>query len=504
MNNFTKENLIVVKKEDLKAGMLAFKSGDNYFVTQGSVNGGIDTSDATANPEDVVEGKIFYNSEGQQTGKLPDSEITVEDNIVTVTAGRVVKNATASIPEMTITNDGENITVPVGYNKTEQTFTVSGGGGSTTFYKCVSVQKPSKVTRIRVEGAGTEIVNGDYEKTDLTTPSGHEVWKHITNECYCYNEWGWAWSLHTDYATSPWDALYYTEDTGEVTGPWHGSGGGGVSPNPKVSIVEVENNDKTWSGYKAVLSGGVYSFDDTVTEGLTFGNGLVPAVDGIYDEQALVMVAKLYKGVNIPQDGLIFYAPLDYIYDTAVTGQTLVTNGSQSYTTFSGVPCVLIESGYIETAENSGIVGTASRTVSFWAYPTNKQTYCPAVSIGGTSQSSGKLFNCGTRLSGSLLCYEFTTWGNDIDKSFGTADNKLHHFAYVYNSETPGTLTIYVDGVPYTHSVSGINTANGKFRLGRSTADGWEYTGYLAGVRIYDRALPKDDVLALAEEFIPF
>ena len=201
--------------------------------------------------------------------------------------------------------------------------------------------------------------------------------------------------------------------------------------------------------------------------------------------------------------GAIFHAPLSSTTDTAATGQLLVVSGSQSYTTFSGIPCVLIESGYIETAENSGIDGTASRTVSFWAYPTTAQTYCAAVGMGGTSQSSGQLFNCGTRLSGSSLNYGFTTWGNDVDVSFGTADNRLHHFVYVYNSEAPNVLTVFVDGVSHTHSVSGINTANGKIRMGESTAGGWSYTGYLANVRVYDRVLSEGEIMLLHKEIQP-
>ena len=87
-------------------------------------------SDTTATASDISDGKTAYIMGERVAGTMPDSEITVEDNIVTVTAGRVIENATATIPEMTITNDGKNITVPVGYNKTEQTFTVSGGGDS--------------------------------------------------------------------------------------------------------------------------------------------------------------------------------------------------------------------------------------------------------------------------------------------------------------------------------------------------------------------------------------
>ncbi len=300
-------------------------------------------------------------------------------------------------------------------------------------------------------------------------------------------------------------SAYYSWNTNAIT----------LSDVPVISGMQYSAIEFDLSEYASAVNGKVKFSSSDLPDGLSLDGSVIkgnPSVYGSFassvtvsskgaSDKALNVLFEIEE-VQMP-GGAVFYAPLDSTSETAVTGQTLVPSGSQSYTTFSGVPCMLIESGYIETAENSGIEGTASRTVSFWAYPTNSSTYCAAVSIGGTSQSSGQLFNCGTRLSGASLNYGFTAWGNDIDKTFGTADNRLHHFAYVYNSETPGTLTVYVDGVPNTHSVSGIRTVNGKFRLGTSTASGWPYTGYLAGVRVYDRVLKEEEIQLLANEFTP-
>ena len=87
-------------------------------------------------------------------------------------------------------------------------------------------------------------------------------------------------------------------------------GGGGSADFYKCASVDASN--KTWTGYKAVLADGVYSFEDAVTEGLIYGGGLTPAVKGIYDDGALIEVSKLYQGVYLPgiRTNLISSGPL--------------------------------------------------------------------------------------------------------------------------------------------------------------------------------------------------
>jgi hypothetical protein len=58
----------------------------------------------------------------------------------------------------------------------------------------------------------------------------------------------------------------------------------------------------TWNGQKAILltdeetGKPYYDFEETVTEGLTFGNGFTPVVDGIYDREAMVKIEALFSG----------------------------------------------------------------------------------------------------------------------------------------------------------------------------------------------------------------
>ena len=65
-----------------------------------------------------------------------------------------------------------------------------------------------------------------------------------------------------------------------------------------------------WSGNKAILTDGVYSFEENVTSGLTYGTGFTPEVGKIYNGDATVRVEKLFEGASaVPEDGLVFYMP---------------------------------------------------------------------------------------------------------------------------------------------------------------------------------------------------
>jgi hypothetical protein len=58
-------------------------------------------------------------------------------------------------------------------------------------------------------------------------------------------------------------------------------------------------SNNTWTGYKAVLSSGIYSFEETVTEGLTFGEYMTPAVGYIYDYNCTCKLDIMYMPVTL-------------------------------------------------------------------------------------------------------------------------------------------------------------------------------------------------------------
>lgn len=61
--------------------------------------------------------------------------------------------------------------------------------------------------------------------------------------------------------------------------------------------IFVDSTAQTWSGNKAILTDGVYSFEENITEGLTY-TSVIPAVGKIYSADALVCVKSLYVGFD--------------------------------------------------------------------------------------------------------------------------------------------------------------------------------------------------------------
>ena len=92
--------------------------------------GGVDVSSVTAKPSDVLNTAKFVDNSGVlQSGTISAVTPIVTENVFTVQKGYIKEDTELEIPEMTISNDGEKIIVPVGYNKIEQEFNLVASSG---------------------------------------------------------------------------------------------------------------------------------------------------------------------------------------------------------------------------------------------------------------------------------------------------------------------------------------------------------------------------------------
>ena len=187
-------------------------------------------------------------------------------------------------------------------------------------------------TDIIVSGAVVSGTNGDPNGTySLIDPEKTGKERQWRNESGCWIIWetysdeddapGF-WSLRdvdpdeemTDIYPGEWIFVGSDQYEGTAESPidetWKNGnydGYGDTLPTFKWASAEPETPvlpANTWNGQKAILltdeetGKPYYEFEETVTEGLTYGNGFTPAVDGIYDREALVKAELSVKYVS--------------------------------------------------------------------------------------------------------------------------------------------------------------------------------------------------------------
>ncbi|MGN0332387.1 MAG: LamG domain-containing protein [Lachnospiraceae bacterium] len=261
--------------------------------------------------------------------------------------------------------------------------------------------------------------------------------------------------------------------------------------------ASVYTSAKTWSGYKAVLNNGVYTFESTVTSGLTY-TSVTPVVGNIYSADALVQIA--YMAGNIPESGLVFYAPLKESKTTAETGQTLNVTGSISYQSIYGIPCAYFNGeSYLSGDDSAFPTGSEPFTVSCFVFVTTKtSSMYPSIFHWGLNQV-GKAFEIhiysqDDNIFGEILSY------NGVSSGY---ENKLFH---VTVTSTGNSLKIYYNGV-LKNSMdivpSDYNIVNSIFYIGTGNNRGtfYPFNGYVSSVRVYNRVLSESEISALANEF---
>lgn len=277
------------------------------------------------------------------------------------------------------------------------------------------------------------------------------------------------------------------------------SSGGSSMDFYKCASVDTAN--KLWSGFKAVLTDGVYTFEENVTDGLSY-TVITPATGKIYTADALCEIKTLYNG--IPVDGLAFYAPLTKASSAAETGQVLIAR-NVTYETVDGIPCAYFDgNATIYMPDNDENIlrlprGNMPGTISLWFKSTAVQ-YASIMNYCGENRTARGIWLTD---SGNITLND----GYDsLSDTVGFCDDVNHfngswcHALITYNGTT---LKLYIDGIEKSSVDYELNTGAMRFGIG---AWAWGhithyFTGYVAAVRVYDRVISAEEIKQLAGEF---
>ena len=290
----------------------------------------------------------------------------------------------------------------------------------------------------------------------------------------------------------------------QITGTLVPQSGGGSTDFFKCAEV----NQETWNGYKAVLvtddeGKKYYDFEETITEGLTFGNGFTPVVDKVYDSEAMIEVSNLWTNyIPMPTDGLIFYTPLQEYKSSDELGTPLTYYGSakQSYVYDDELKQTVckFEGGAIATPVNQYVL-PKQITMSMW--------------VKAFTDASGP-WALNMQKQGSAKAYLLRTdcvvvWNNSYDQEFALPDSndrtKWHHYLMTCDGQN---LCGYLDGslvVSQQISTSSFGSSDyAPISIGTNAGfsdDSADFQGYITAVRVYNRVLSDDEIKLLSKEF---
>ena len=335
---------VTVKADKLLAGVVAIDvtgskvtgtipsvsasvQGENVIVPAGfheqeqsfPVSGGVNLSAVTVTASDILAGKIAVNSDGQQiTGTIQTVFASKSGNVVTVPAG---------FHSETKTFDVGGTTVDLSFVTAAANDILAGKIGAdkngnpvngTIQNASVSVEKNVVTVSAGHLAEGEEITVGTAKSAETITPSTSD--KVINADTYLSGDL----TIKGDENLVPENIAEGVSIFG-VEGSHTGGGGADF-----YRCVSVDNDTKTWSGYKAVLNSGIYSFEETATTGLKF-NALIPRAGKIYTADALAVISYLFAGlpavsISVPLSG-DYYGTMNNVTINTETG----ANGNLSW-----------------------------------------------------------------------------------------------------------------------------------------------------------------------------
>ena len=252
--------------------------------------------------------------------------------------------------------------------------------------------------------------------------------------------------------------------------------------------ASVDTVNKTWTGYKAVLTDGVYSFEETVTEGLPYDIGFIPVTGKIYNTDATVAVSGLYEGID---PSLVFYAPLSEHSTNAMTGQSITEDGYITYSVKDGRECArFIDGAKLVISDLSKIpFGDTPHTICGWFYYEDFSQYGGLFGYG--NEYAIRCIN--TSGECDVVYYKDTRGAF----SYNITSGNWYHIATAYDGEK---IRLYINGSlegEQTNKPDFENVESRPMHIGNVPRTG-SCNGYVSDMRIYSRSLSESEILALS------
>lgn len=465
----------------------AFLTDNVVIIPAGYHDAAILTVEEAAAP--TVSGNIVTVNKGYQAAEKTVTVGTAKaaETITPGTADKTIAKDTYLTGDLTVKGDAnllpENIADGV------EIFGVPGahkGGGSSgaDFYKCAAVHGPYDAKTVIISGCPTAEINGEYIPTEFTTEdwngTKNPVYKHATaNYYYFYEPNNWmTWGVGTDYTS---DSLLYMGSVGDSS--WSDSNWNTVDGMTGVYGSTVMDADvpKTWDGYKAVLRNGVYSFEDTLTEGLTY-SAVKPQEFGVYNSDASIKADWLIK--DYPTDNLVFFAPLTERLDKADVGGAMVVKPGT----------VEIENGMAKflSKDNYNAL-TSELRLPFPVSNYEITIHFQFISTDVQSSGTGEPFKFG----GSSYLAHVTDNGlkffNSNDYFVSISENALYTVTLVRKGDK---WNVFMDG-----ELKFATTKSDGFGDKTWVNIGHYFVGYIKNVLVYNRALSESEIGQLYAKF---
>lgn len=221
-----------------------------------------------------------------------------------------------------------------------------------------------------------------------------------------------------------------------------------------------------------------------------------------------ISAGKFHKNesAEIPSSGLLLHASLEQDSETAETGQTFTKSGNVTFETVQGMKCAYFDgNSYWQVPFESDLAGNTAKAVSLWMWGTKDMTEAgQAWAFGVGYWNSNQAFGIGQATSSSYSNRIYATmYGGDCSPESPLATSDFHHIVFQYDlSKTE----LFVDGV----KLKEVNYSSANTNSSYPITIGWNgmnltynkrFTGYISGVRVYNRALSEMEIQNLSNEW---